>query len=119
VKSRDCIRELSELVETYLLVYRGVRIASLPGKPRRDQLEEIAWKILNEAIAFKETEDSARNSRARLRVMQVVCSLMRVHLSILHDQDDAFVDGLLGEVEQTVDDLKKKRARMEESARGR
>jgi hypothetical protein len=116
MKSSVRFQQLNELVNEYVLIHRGLGIAGLPAKPKRDQLEELAWRILNEAIGFKESEEAAQNARARLRVMQVVSNLMRVHLAILHEQDAAAVDELIDELKKGQQELQDEVKRLQESA---
>ena len=79
--------------------------SGLPGAPRHDELEELVWKAIREAVDYSETVDAAKNALARFKVLRVANSLMRIELSILTHQDDAFVDDLLEELAQGAGEL--------------
>jgi len=87
---------LDRAVKRFVLGYRGVRIAGLPGKERRGVLENLAWKSLEEAIAYAKSQE---DPELRLLAMRLATALMRTELAILHEQDAAAVDELLEELE--------------------
>lgn len=80
----------------------------LPGAEKRDDLEELTWKALQEAVSFGKTEDAAADAEARLLVLRVANALMRTELAILKAQDDAFVDALLEELGADLNGLERK-----------
>ncbi len=84
---------------------------SLPGKERRNSLEELAWKAVQDAVAFAKAE---ADPELRLLAMRVASSVMRTELAVLHEQDQAAVDEYLEETENDRDELAK---RAQESAR--
>jgi hypothetical protein len=83
------------------------KAARLPGAPKRDELEELTWRAVQEAVAYSKTEDAAKEAEARLLALRVVNSLMRTELAVLKHQDDAFVDDLLKELKGDTDELEK------------
>lgn len=83
------------------------KMAGLPGAPKRDELEELVWKAIQEAVAYSKTEDAAKDALARLLALRVANGLMRTELAILKHQDDAFVDELIKELRQDTDELEK------------
>jgi hypothetical protein len=83
------------------------KAAGLPGAPKRDELEVIVWKAIQEAVSYSKTEDAAKDALARLLALRVANSLMRTELAILKHQDDAFVDELIKELRQGTDELEK------------
>jgi hypothetical protein len=79
--------------------------AGLPGAAKRDELEELTWKALQEALVYSKTEDAAKAAEARLLALRVANSIARTELAILKHQDDAFVDQYLEELEGDTNEL--------------
>jgi hypothetical protein len=64
-------------IKQFILICRGVAIAAkLPSTRRRDNLEEAAWKAVQDAVEWIKSEEAAGNARAR--IAQVLANLMRV-----------------------------------------
>ena len=88
--------------------YGTISVAgSLPGKGHRDSLEDLAWRSLEEAVAYAKAQT---DPQLRLLAMRVATVLMRAELAILHEQDQAAIDELL-------EDLEAKRRELAEKAR--
>jgi len=99
---------LGHHVKAYIDTYYSVQIASaLPSDNRRDALEALVWKALQDAQEFMKTEEAAKSAQARLRVMEVVAALSAVHLEIMKYQDQAAVAPLLQRVEVSLRELDK------------
>jgi len=89
-----------------MLTYQmPVGVAGLPAKEKRDELEELSWAGLQEAIKFAKAQE---DPELRLLAMRVVGYLIRVELAIQHEQDQAAVDDLFIELEAARDELAKK-----------
>ena len=80
----------------------------LPGSGKRDDLEALVWQAIQEATAYSETENAAKDAGARLLALRVANDLMRTELAILKQQDDAFVGPLLEELMADAVGLEKK-----------
>lgn len=80
----------------------------LPGTEKRGELETLTWKALQQAVAYSDTEDGAKDAEARLLALRVANGLMRTELAILEHQDDAFVGALLKELGVDADGLERK-----------
>lgn len=81
------------------------KTGGLPGSQKRDELEVLVWRAIQEAVAYSKTEDAAKDAEARLLALRVANGLMRTELAILKQQDDAFVDALLEELGVDTDGL--------------
>lgn len=113
------LEALSNLAKQYIIRVRMSRQVSkvpmkaekgprLPGAEHRDDLEELAWQAVQEAVTYSKTEGAATDAESRLLALRVTNGLMRTELAILKDQDDAFVDTLLEELGVDADGLAKK-----------
>lgn len=100
-------------IKQFILICRSVAIAAkLPSTERRDNLEEAAWKAVQEAVEWIRSEDAANNARARARIAQVLANLMLVENTILDSRDEAFIANL----ELALDELEASRAALEEES---
>lgn len=59
----------------------------LPGAEKRDELEVIVWKAIQEAVDYSKTEQGAKDAEARLLALRVTNGLMRTELAILKHKD--------------------------------
>jgi hypothetical protein len=99
------LQELIRHVKEYLSLARmTVPVAGLPAKKRRDELEEVMWKAVQDAVQYAKTEEAARNAEKRLWALMVVARLAQVHNAILRDQDRSYVDDLLELIEADLDE---------------
>jgi hypothetical protein len=80
----------------------------LPGSPKRDDLEALVWKAIQEAVSYSKTEAAAKDAEARLLALRVANGLMRTELALLKHQDDAFVGALLEELGADANGLARK-----------
>jgi hypothetical protein len=65
-------------VKEYVDLATGVPIAGgsgLPSDKRRDELEALVWKAMQDAAEFMKTEEAAKNARARTHVMEVMAAM--------------------------------------------
>jgi hypothetical protein len=93
-------------VKRFLLAYHmSISVAGLPGKERRNNLEGLSWAAVEEAVKFAKAQE---DPIVRLLAMRVVSSLIRTELAILHEQDQAYVDELVAEVEANRRELETK-----------
>ena len=107
-KGADLLGPFTRTVKEYILTVHGIPIAgSLPADYKRRKLEELTWQAIQQAYSYSQTEDAAKNAKARLLALTAVADLARVERAILHDQDDAFVDQLLEELDEDNNELEK------------
>jgi hypothetical protein len=105
-------------IKRFILTYQmPVGVAGLPAREKRDELEELSWAGIQEAIKFAKAQE---DPELRLLAMRVVGYLIRTELAIQHEQDQAAVDALFMELEGLRDELAKKaRERDQGNAAGR
>jgi len=105
--SRSVIhRNFDRAVKRFMLTYQmPVGIAGLPAKEKRDQLEELSWAGVQEAIKFAKAQE---DPELRLLAMRVVGYLIRVELAIQHEQDQAAIDELYNDLEAARRELAQK-----------
>lgn len=110
------LETLTNLTKQYIVLAQQSRQASkvpmkeskapgLPGTPKRDELEVLVWKAIQEAVSYSKTEAAAKDAEARLLALRVANGLMRTELALLKHQDDAFVGALLEELGADADGL--------------
>jgi hypothetical protein len=84
-------------IKRFMLTYQmPVGIAGLPAKERRDELEELSWAGIQEAIRFAKAQ---KGPQLRMLAMRVVGYLIRTELAIQHEQDQAAVDEMFNDLE--------------------
>jgi hypothetical protein len=106
VSQGDLHRNFDRAVKRFMLTYQmPVGVAGLPAIDKRNELEELSWAGLQEAIKFAKVQ---QDPELRLLAMRIVGYLIRVELTIEHEQDHAAVDDLFIELEALRDELKKK-----------
>jgi predicted DNA-binding protein (UPF0251 family) len=105
--SRSVIhRSFDRAVKRFMLAYQmPVGIAGLPAKEKRDELEELSWAAVQEAIKFAKAQE---DPELRLAAMRVVGYLIRTELAIQHEQDQAAVDELYNGLEAARRELAEK-----------
>jgi hypothetical protein len=93
-------------IKRFMLTYQmPVGIAGLPAIEKRNELEELSWAGLQEAIKFAKAQE---DPELRLLAMRIVGYLIRVELAIQHEQDQAAADDLFIQLEALRDELAKK-----------
>jgi hypothetical protein len=99
-------RSFDRAVKRFMLAYQmPVAIAGLPAKEKRDELEELSWAAVQEAIKFAKAQE---DPELRLLAMRVVGYLIRTELAIQHEQDQAAVDELYNDLEAARRELAQK-----------
>jgi hypothetical protein len=109
-KGADLLGPFTRTVKEYILTwqYGVIHIASsLPAADRRRRLEDLTWQAVQQAFAYSQTEDAAKNAKDRLSALTVLADLMRVERAVLNDEDDAFVEKLLEELDADNNELEK------------
>jgi hypothetical protein len=93
-------------IKRFMLTYQmPVGIAGLPAKERRDELEELSWAGIQEAIRFAKAQ---KGPQLRMLAMRVVGYLIRTELAIQHEQDQAAVDEMFNDLEAARRELAEK-----------
>ena len=93
-------------VKRFILTYQmPVGVAGLPAKEKRDELEELSWAAIQEAIKFAKAQE---DPELRLLAMRVVGYLIRTELAIEHEQDQAAAEDLFIQLVALRDELAKK-----------
>lgn len=99
-------KKFDRAIKRFILTYQmPVGVAGLPAKEKRDELEELSWAGIQEAIKFAKAQE---DPELRLLAMRVVGYLIRTELAIQHEQDQAAVDALFLELEALRDEFAKK-----------
>jgi len=107
-KGTDLLAPFTRTVKEFILTVHGIPIAAaLPADWKRRNLEELTWQGVQQAFAYSQTEEAAKNAKARLQALTVLADMARVERAILHDEDDAFVDQLLEELDADNNELEK------------
>jgi hypothetical protein len=117
IQSGNTVSQFSRDVKEYLdLTTSTPTAAGLPSDKRRDELEELVWKTLQDAAEFRRTEDAAKNARDRVNVMEVTTAIATVHLEVMKYQDKAAVGPLLDRVRAGLRELDKATGKSSEMA---
>jgi hypothetical protein len=103
---RSVLHNFDRAVKRFMLTYQlPVGIAGLPAKEKRDELEELSWAGIQEAIKFAKAQE---DPELRLLAMRVVGFLIRTELAIQHEQDQAAIDELYNDLKAARDELAEK-----------
>jgi len=99
-------RELFDgLVRRFILLCRQdvVGIAtSAPGtQEKRQELQEVTWKAIAQAVEYSKSEEAAQNAVARLLALRVVGYLVRTGLAIQDSKDKNFIEDLVEKLEDS------------------
>ncbi len=105
--TNEHLRVSLRIVDEWIRLYRSVGIAGLPGTERRAQLEKIMWQALQEIVEYSKSEEAAKNAERRRRVMALLSHAVRAELAVLHEQDAAYVEDLIEELEKEMEEIKK------------
>lgn len=109
-KGIDLLTPFTRTVKEFILTQRGQMISiasSLPADHKRRELERLTWQAVQQAYAYSQTEDAANNAKARLRGLTVLADLVTIERALINDEDDAFVDKLLEELDADNNELEK------------
>ena len=96
----NTLDRISALVKTLEVQLLSVGIAGIDTQRQREKLYEIAVELLKEAVKLSESEEAARNARARMQAMQLASTANRTALAILSGHDQATIIALLEEIKK-------------------
>jgi hypothetical protein len=69
--------------------------AGAPGtQQKREELQDVTWKAIAQAVEYSKSEEAAQNAMARLLALRVLGYLIRTGLAIQDSKDKNFIDGL-------------------------
>ena len=106
--TNEHLQEFISTVEDWIRLYRSVEIAGLPGTERRAELEKIMWQALQEIVEYSKSEEAAKNAEERRQVMELLNHGVRAELAVLHEQDAAYIEDLLEELETLTREYKER-----------
>jgi len=107
--TEEHLQEFIRIVDEWIRLYRSVGVAGrLPGTDRRAELEKIMWQALQEIVEYSKSEEAAKNAEERRQVMELLNHAVRAELAVLHEQDAAYVEDLLEELETLAQKYKEK-----------
>lgn len=97
----DNWQRLDSLIRRFILLSRQeVAIAGAPAtQDKRNELQEVAWKAIQQAVEYSKSEEAAENAVARLLALRVLGYLVRTGLAILDSKDKNFIDDLVEQLE--------------------
>ena len=92
------------LVRRFILLCRQ-EVAIAAGAPgtqtKREELQEITWKAIGQAVEYSKSEEAAQNAVARLLALRVLGYLIRTGLAIQDSKDKNFIDDLVEKLEDS------------------
>jgi hypothetical protein len=90
------------LVRRFILLCRQ-EVAIAAGAPgtqaKREELQEITWKAIAQAVEYSTSEEAAQNAVARLLALRVLGYLIRTGLAIQDSKDKNFIEDLVEKLE--------------------
>ena len=112
------LQRMDALIKTLELQTFQVRIAGLDTQKEREKLYETAMQLMKEAIKLSESEEAARNARARMEAMRLVNAVSRTAVAILTGYDRAAIEALLQEIKRGNEFLQRELRALTEGATG-
>jgi hypothetical protein len=104
-------RELFDgLVSRFILLCRqdivrqdlvGIATGAPGTQEKRQELQEVTWKAIAQAVEYSKSEEAAQNAVARLLALRVVGYLVRTGLAIQDSMDKNFIDDLVEKLEES------------------
>lgn len=99
-------RELLDgLVRRFILLCRQDIVAIAAGAPgtqaKREELQEVTWKAIAQAVEYSKSEEAAQNAIARLLALRVLGYLVRTGLAIQDSKDKNYIEDLVEKLEDT------------------
>ena len=99
-------RELFDgLVRRFILLCRQDVVWIAAGAPstqqKREELQDVTWKAIAQAVEYSKSEEAAQNAVARLLALRVLGYLIRTGLAIQDSKDKNFIDDLVEKLEDT------------------
>jgi len=110
------LQRMDALIKTLELQTSQVRIAGLDTQEEREKLYETAMQLMKEAIKLSESEEAARNARARMEAMRLVNAVSRTAVAILTGCDRAAIEALLQEIKRGNEFLQRELRALTEGA---
>jgi hypothetical protein len=104
-------RELLDgLVRRFILLCRqdvlrqdlvGIATGAPETQEKRQELQEVTWKAIAQAVEYSKSEEAAQNAVARLLALRVVGYLVRIGLAIQDSKDKNFIEDLVEKLEES------------------
>jgi len=66
------------------------------------------WQALQEIVEYSKSEEAAKNAEKRRQVMELLNHGVRAELAVLHEQDAAYIEDLLEELETLTREYKER-----------
>jgi hypothetical protein len=99
---------LDGLVRRFILLCRQDVVAIAAGAPgtqqKREELQEVTWKAIAQAVEYSKSEEAAQNAFARLMALRVLGYLIRTGLAIQDSKDRNFIEDLVEKLEGSHDE---------------
>jgi hypothetical protein len=93
------------LVRRFILLCRQDVVAIAAGAPgtqeRRQELQDVTWKAIAQAVEYSKSEEAAQNAVARLLALRVLGYLVRTGLAIQDSKDKNFIEDLVENLEDS------------------
>jgi hypothetical protein len=109
------IQMLSQALEAQAY---SVGIAGIDTQKGREEVYETALELLKEAVRLSESEEAAKNARARMEAMRLVSTISRTVLAITSGYDRRDIEVLLDELKKTNVALQERLREIEEGTAG-
>lgn len=107
----DRITALIGAIEIQLI---GVGSAGIQTQKEREQLYDTAVALLKEAVRLSESEEAAKNARARIDAMRLASTVSRTALVILGGYDRRDIEALVDELKKTNESIQARLRALEE-----
>ena len=96
---------LDGFVRCFILHCRQDVVAIATGAPdtqqKREELQDLTWKAIGQAVEYSKSEEAAQNAVARLLALRVLGYLIRTGLAIQDSKDRNFIEDLVEKLEDT------------------
>jgi len=96
---------LAGLLRRFILLCRQDVVAIATGAPgtqqKREELQDLTWKAIGQAVEYSKSEEAAQNAVARLLALRVLGFLIRTGLAIQDSKDRNFIEDLVEKLEDT------------------
>jgi hypothetical protein len=109
---------VSALIRTLETQLYTVGIAGIETQKGRENLYDTAFALLKEVVKLSESEQAAKNARARMEAMRLVSNVSRTILAIFSGYDRRDVEVLLDELKKTNESLQERLTEIEEGTAG-
>ena len=109
---------VNALVSTFEAQVYSIGIAGIETQKGREEIYETALALLKEAVRLSESEEAAKNARARIEAMRLASTVSRTVLAILGGYDRRDIQVLLDELKKTNESLQERLREIEEGTAG-